>query len=112
MYAPPEWIKYQHYTADGLTVWSLGVVLHAMVCGDIPFETDEQILLGLPDWSDNTILKPNTVLSPEIRSLIEGCLKIDPSRRLTLQELSSHPWMWVETHVKSEILKQIWSWKI
>ena len=109
MYAPPEWIKYQHYTADGLTVWSLGVVLHAMVCGDIPFETDEQILLGLPDWSDNIILKPNTVLSPELRNLIEGCLDVDPCRRLTLKALSSHPWMWGEALMKRETLKLMWT---
>lgn len=78
-----------------------------MVCGDIPFESDAQILLGLPDWSDNTILKPNTVLSPELRSLIEGCLDIDPCRRLTLKALSSHPWMWREALMERETLKQI-----
>lgn len=102
-----EWIKYQCYTAEGLTVWSLGILLHDMVCGDIPFESDAQILLGLPDWSDNTILKPNTVLSPELRSLIEGCLDIDPCRRLTLKALSSHPWMWREALMERETLKQI-----
>merc|ERR1711936_1218842 len=87
VYAPPEWIKYRRYTADGLTVWSLGVLLHDMVCGDIPFESDSQILLGLPDWSDNT------VLSPELQALIQGCLDTDPCRRLSLEALSSHPWL-------------------
>ena len=87
MYAPPEWIKYRRYTADGMTVWSLGVLLHDMVCGDIPFESDSQILLGLPDWSDNT------VLSPELQSLIQGCLDTDPCHRLSLEALASHPWL-------------------
>ena len=91
VYAPPEWIKYQRYTADGMTVWSLGVLLHDMVCGDIPFESDSQILLGLPDWSDNT------TLSPELQTLIKGCLETDPYQRLTLESLSSHPWLQRQT---------------
>lgn len=85
VYCPPEWIMNGHYSALGTTVWSLGVLLYDMVCGDIPFEDDEHIVKAK--------LKFPTNLSSSVRDLISRCLSVDPAKRPTLEDILSHKWM-------------------
>ena len=37
-YAPPEMIMNKLYNAKAVDVWSIGVILFAMLCGKLPFE--------------------------------------------------------------------------
>jgi len=87
VYSPPEWIKFRRYRADGLTVWSLGILLYDMVCGDIPFETDNQIK------SAKVFFKPSLGLSENVKDLVRACLTISTSERITLAGILSHPWL-------------------
>merc|ERR1712080_265730 len=87
VYSPPEWIKYRRYHADGLTVWSLGILLYDMVCGDIPFETDAQIKLA------HLTFRPELRLSNEVIDIIKRCLTVSQNERITLDQLKQHSWI-------------------
>lgn len=87
VYSPPEWIKCGAYTAEALTVWSLGILLYDMVCGDIPFESDMEISIARIIWS------PQLKLTSQVKDLISGCLTLDPDKRMTLDMVQDHAWL-------------------
>ena len=67
------------------TTWSLGILLYDMVCGNIPFEEDHQIIRAELAFRGG--------VSAEVRDLIRRCLCIRPQDRPSLEEVMRHPWM-------------------
>ena len=87
VYSPPEWIKYRSYRADELTVWSLGILLYNMLCGDVPYETDQQIRDGDLKWRDDV------EVSPLVQDLVHKCLHQNPDERISLSKILKHSWV-------------------
>jgi len=87
VYAPPEWIDSKMYTASGLNVWSLGILLYNLLTGDVPFKTDSAIL-------EAQVRFPSTApLSDSVQNLIRNCLTPSMKDRIKLQDISNHHWL-------------------
>ncbi|XP_057175785.1 uncharacterized protein LOC130545361 [Triplophysa rosa] len=84
IYMCPEYLEWGEYYGKPATVYSLGVLLFAMVCGRFPTYSDlDQI--NEKSWSKDG-------LTEECCHLIEACLQEDPEDRLDLDEILEHKW--------------------
>ncbi|XP_037982119.1 serine/threonine-protein kinase pim-1-like [Motacilla alba alba] len=45
-YSPPEWTRLGWYHGEAATIWTLGILLHQMVCGKHPFRRGRNISRG------------------------------------------------------------------
>ena len=90
-YAAPEMILGRYYSGLMVDIWSSGIVLYAMVCGYLPFEDKnndklyKKILSGHFEIPDR--------LSPNCKDLITKILKVNPKKRIKLEEIMKHPFL-------------------
>merc|ERR1719266_552190 len=84
--APPEYFTKRCYKADGINVWSLGILLYNMTTGDVPFKSDRQVKKAKIEFEEN--LK----LSEELIDLIKKCLTVSTLNRITLNDIAEHCW--------------------
>lgn len=88
-YACPEMIKGQQYTSAS-DIWSAGILLYAIVIGELPFEDDNmQRLLQKIIYTDP---KYPSSISPQLTDLLKRMLTKDPDNRITLNKIKEHPW--------------------
>lgn len=90
-YAAPEMIEGKMYRGPMADVWSLGVVLFAMVCGFLPFEDSNTNLLYKKILSADYRMPP--FLSPAVQDLIRRIFETNPEKRISLDSIRQHAWV-------------------
>nr|XP_008522694.1 PREDICTED: SNF-related serine/threonine-protein kinase [Equus przewalskii] len=100
-YSAPEILLGDEYDAPAVDIWSLGVILFMLVCGQPPFQeaNDSETLTMIMDCKytvtmimDCKYTVPSHV-SKECKDLITRMLQRDPKRRASLEEIENHPWL-------------------
>jgi serine/threonine protein kinase len=89
-YTCPEQIDGETYVGSAADIWSMGIILYAMVCGFLPFEA-----ASIPALFKKITTRRFTIpawVSSECASLIERMLTLDPEKRATIAEIRSHTW--------------------
>lgn len=90
-YAAPELISGFPYHGNEVDLWSMGVLLYALLCGFLPFDDDNTFKLykliqkgeyEVPEW-----------LSPGSAKILSQLLQVNPKRRVTIKGLLNHEWM-------------------
>lgn len=89
-YTAPEMLKEKKYQM-GADIWSLGVVLFALVSGRLPFSNENSPELLKAILTESPVF-PKWI-SSDLRDLLSSMLEKDPSKRITIAEIKTHPWL-------------------
>ncbi|MEQ2227999.1 hypothetical protein ILYODFUR_004216 [Ilyodon furcidens] len=90
-YSAPEILLGDEYDAPSVDIWSLGVILFMLVCGQPPFQeaNDSETLTMIMDC--RYTVPPH--ISHACRDLIGHMLQRDPKKRATLEQIECHEWL-------------------
>nr|XP_031831037.1 probable serine/threonine-protein kinase DDB_G0277165 isoform X2 [Nomia melanderi] len=90
-YSAPEILLGDSYDAPAVDVWSLGVILYMLVCGQAPFQeaNDSETLTMIMDCKYS--IPPH--VSEGCKRLIAKMLVREPEGRATLEEIAADPWL-------------------
>ena len=87
-YAAPEVIRGIPYDGRRADIWSLGVILYALLAGYLPFD-DPSVRVLLHKVKRGAFEMPD--FPPDIADMIRRMITVDPMKRITIEQLKMHP---------------------
>ncbi|CAG8296044.1 unnamed protein product [Penicillium salamii] len=102
-YSAPEMLKGEKYAGEKVDVWSLGIILYALLAGELPYDDDDdqvtkrRILSEEPTFNDK--------FTEDAKALINLLLSKRPLIRPSLDEILAHPFLSEHAPEQLAILK-------
>jgi serine/threonine-protein kinase Chk1 len=100
-YIAPE-VLCRKYAAEPADIWSCGVVLVAMLAGELPWDVPSNDCPLYTSWKECQITRlPWTKIDTLALSLLRKVLMPLPGKRYTIQQITNHQWFQKKFKVSS-----------
>ncbi|WPK27030.1 hypothetical protein PUMCH_004401 [Australozyma saopauloensis] len=84
-YMAPEVLKNEKYSGFAIDVWSMGIILYAMMYGELPFDSDDEITTKFKIVNDEPVYKD--IIPSSANDLLRKMLSKLPAARPTIAEI-------------------------
>ncbi|KAJ6092940.1 hypothetical protein N7486_008229 [Penicillium sp. IBT 16267x] len=102
-YSAPEMLKGEKYAGEKVDVWSLGIILYALLAGELPYDDDDDQVTKNRILSEEPIY--NAKFPEDAKALINLLLSKRPLIRPSLEEILAHPFLAEHAPEQLAILK-------